>query len=48
MIPINENLKFGKKLAAAFGDGSVYQPGHFPGCSNHQIGNYWLLTLKNT
>ena len=38
LIPFIEAFKFGKKLAAAFEDGTVFQNGHFPGCSDHEIG----------
>ena len=43
--PIIEGFKFGKKLAEAFGDGSVYQHGHFPGCTDHEIGKLLFILV---
>ena len=40
LIPILEGFKFGKKFAAAFGDGSVYENGPFPGCSDYNKSKY--------
>ena len=45
LIPIVETFKFGKKMAAAFGDGSVFQNGHFPGCSDYEIGNFLTISF---
>ena len=38
LIPFIEAFKFGKKLAAAFEDGSVFQNGPFPGCAEYEMG----------
>ena len=46
LIPIIESFKFGKKLAAAFEDGNALKSDHFPGCSEHETGNYLLFKLQ--
>ena len=45
LIPLVEAYKFERKLAAAFEDGSVFQNGHLPGCSDYGIGDQFSLVI---